>query len=124
MDRDQELALRKRIEEHVSLQAHHDVDSLYKFIDPDIRESRERDYDFEPARTISRIRELADLVQTAKVQNITIQAFTADGGPSRRNRPTAFVVVEVLYNGNERRRLRRTPWVLDHSQWYTRSLGR
>jgi hypothetical protein len=118
-----ETQLRQRIREQISCEDRGDVAALYEFIDPDIRASGEGDFPFQPERTLSQLRDFVNTVQHAEVECIEIEDFRTDGGEIRRNRPTAIVAVNVLYNGRTRSRFR-TPWVLDGGQWYSRSLGK
>jgi hypothetical protein len=118
-----ETQLRQRIKEQIACEVTGNVAALYESIDPDIRASREGKFPFEPECTISQLHDFIKTVQRAEVESIEIEGFRNDGGEIRQNRPTAFVAVNVLYNGRTRSRFR-TPWVLDGGQWYSRSLGK
>ena len=119
-----ESALRDRVAEHILRESQGDVDALYEFIDPDIRESRAAKYDFEPAHTITQIREYTSRIQSAELVKFSISGYTDNGGDDRGNAPTAIVLVSVCYNNRETLSDFRTPWVLRSGLWFTRATGK
>ncbi len=96
---------------------------LYEFFDPNIRQKRASECNFESDRTISQFGEFVGHVQSAELESIEIADYTNDGGAVRDHRPTALAVISVLYNGNRRNRFR-TPWVLHNNEWYTLAIGK
>jgi hypothetical protein len=116
--------LRQRVEHQITLEMLKDVDALYRMIDPAIRRERAQEYDVEPELTISEIRAFVNQVQSAHVAGVDIDSFTPDGGAVREHRPTAIVTTKVVYNDRPAATVFRTPWVLDHDEWYTRALGK
>ena len=123
LDSELETQLRQRIQEQISCENNGDAGALYEFIDPDIRASGEDTFPFEKEQTISHFRAFLSVIQSAKCEGITIGSFSNDGGETRKHRPTAIVIVDVLYNEHSRSRFR-TPWVLHNGQWYTRALSK
>ena len=125
MDISPELAqtLETRFTHFVYAENSGDVEALYSFIDPQLREKREREHEFEPEHTIAGIQEHVVRVQSATIDSFSIEKFTTDGGRTRNHRPTAIVISRVIYNGTQPSNFR-TPWVLDGDIWYTRALGR
>ena len=119
-----ESALRDRVAEHILRESQGDVDALYEFIDPDIRESRAAKYDFEPEHTITQIREYTSRIQSAELVKFSISGYTDNGGDDRGNAPTAIVLVSVCYNNRETLSDFRTPWVLRSGLWFTRATGK
>jgi hypothetical protein len=119
-----ETALHDRVAEQIRLEVERDVDALYQFIDPAIRESRAVKYDFEPEHTISKIREFVLRIETASIVSFEIESYTDDGGVDRGNVPAAIVLLTVCYNNRETQNDFRTPWVLRSNQWYSRATGK
>ena len=119
-----ESAFRDRVAEHVLREAERDIDALYQFIDPAVRESRAAKYDFEPEHTVSQIREYTAHIDSAALVSFTIDGYTDDGGDVRGNVPTAIVLLTVCYNNRETPNDFRTPWVLRSGQWYTLATGK
>ena len=119
-----ESALRDRVAEHILRETERDVDALYAFIAPDIRESRAIKYDFEPEHTISQIREYTSRIQSAELVSFAIDGYTDDGGDDRGNAPTAIALLTVCYNNRDTPNDFRTPWVLRSGQWFTRATGK
>jgi hypothetical protein len=123
LDTELETQLRQRIQEQISCEDRGDVAALFGFIDPEIRARRSDEYAIEPEHTFSQLRAFVSKVKSANCEAIEIRSFAIDGGETRNHRPTAFVVVDVLYNGTVRSRFR-TPWVLHDGRWYTTALGK
>ena len=121
---DSEVALRDRVAEHIQREVERDVDALFQFIDPAIRESRANRFAFEPARTISEIREYTSRIESAELLSFAIGGYTEDGGVARGNVPTAIVLSTVCYNNRETKNEYRTPWVLRDGRWYTCAVGK
>jgi len=109
---------------HASLEAQRDVPVLYEFINPEIRQSRDERIEFGPELTISTFRDYVQHIESAKVQNISVDAFTEDGGPLRRHRRTACLCSAMDCNGGESVKEYCTPWVLESGRWYTRAVGK
>jgi hypothetical protein len=123
LDTELETQLRQRIKEQISCEDRGDVAGLFEFIDPEIRACRSDEYAIEPEHTLSQLRAFLSTLKSANCEAIEISAFAIDGGETRNHRPTAIVVVDVLYNGTVRSRFR-TPWVLHKGRWYTRALAK
>src|SRR3954471_21901480 len=93
-----EAALFARIREQLSLQVAGDIDQLYAFTLPEIREKRIAEYSFEPAYSLSEIAKYVKQVETAELLSVTVDAYTTTG---RYKRPCARVISTVRYNGND-----------------------
>lgn len=119
-----ESALRSRVAEQIRRESERDVDALYRFIDPAVRESRNAEYDFEPEHTYDQIREFVSEVESAEIFKFAIDGYADNGGDDRGSVPTAIVRLTVRYNNRESLNNFRTPWVLRDGQWYTRSTGK
>lgn len=123
LDTELETQLRQRIQEQISCEHRGDATALFGFIDPELRARPSHDYAGDPELTLSQLRSFVSKVRSANCEAIEIASFAIDGGEPRNHRPTAIVVVDVLYNGTVHSRFR-TPWVLQEGQWYTRALGK
>lgn len=114
-----------RVHEQASLEARHDVEGLYRLIDPAIRARREAEREDEPGVTISHLRKLVEPVETAEVEEVEIlEAHKVSG--RHGGRPAALVRSVVRYNRNassrESRTESRTVWVRDGGVWYCTAL--
>jgi hypothetical protein len=116
--------LRHRAEHQIALETLGDVSALYEMVDPNIRRQRAKRFDFEPEHTISQIRQFVEDVHSARITDLEITAFAADGGAEREHRPTAIVTIKVIYNDRQAPSFFRTPWVLDNDEWYTTAIGK
>ena len=119
-----ESDLRGRVAEHILREAERNIDALYEFIDPEIRDSRVNRFDFEPEHTINQIREYTSQIESAELVTFAIDGYTDDGGVDRGNAPTAIVLLTVRYNNRETTKDFRTPWVRRSGKWYTRATGK
>ena len=115
--------LEARFSLYVGAEDSGDIVALYGFIDPQIRERREREYEIEPEHTLATIQKFVAQIQSAAVDSFEIEKYTSDGGASRNHRPTALVKSCVIYNDSLASNFR-TPWVLDGETWCTRSVGK
>lgn len=116
-----------RIHEQASLEERHDVEGLYRLIDPAIRARREAERDDEPGLTISHLRNLVEPVETAEVEEVEVLEARK---VSRRHggRPAALVRSVVRYtrqaSSGRSRTESRTLWVRDRGVWYSTALPR
>ena len=112
-----------RIYEQARLEARHDVEALYEFIDPVMRARREQQRGDEPELTLSDIRTFVAVVRTAEVVEIEIlearKVSKRHGG-----RPAALVRSIVRYNDEPTTNESRTIWVRDHGVWYSTALNK
>jgi hypothetical protein len=112
-----------RIHEQARLEAQHDVEALYEFIDPVIRARREQQRDDEPELTLSDIRAFVKAVRTAEVEEVEI--LEARKVSKRHSaRPAALVRSIVRYNDKLTANESRTIWVRDHGVWYSTALNK
>ena len=116
-----EAELRKRIHEHVACELKGDVEAVYNFTLPSIREKRIAEYDFEPEYSLGKIRKYLNLIKSAAVDSIEIE-FYSPFIPRHSNNPGAVVKSKVIYNNISY--TNRTIWILFNDTWYTTALYR
>ena len=112
-----------RVHEQARLEAQHDVEALYEFVDPVIRACREKQRDDEPELMLSDIRTFVKAVRSAEVEEVEIlearKVSERHGG-----RPAALVRSIVRYNDKPAANESRTIWVRDHGVWYSAAVNK
>ena len=107
-----------RVHQHASLEQSHDVEALYRFIDPALRARRERERVGEPDLTLANLRKFVSTVESAQVEEVEIleahKACARHGG-----RPAALVRSVVRYNHEPDPQTFRTVWVKEGDTWYS-----
>jgi hypothetical protein len=111
-----------RVHEQASLEERHDVEGLYRLIDPMARLRLEREPGDEPERIRSALREVVRSVGTVRVEEVEIVDATRTSA-RHGGRPAAVVRSIVRYDRDPEPRQRRATWVRDEGVWYTTEIA-
>jgi len=100
-----------------------DIDKLYEFTLPEIRNKRISNRDDEPELTKNDIRDFVKNVHSGIVVKIDVEQYH-EQSEIYLNCPAAVVVVYVKYNESEKTNKFKTIWVLENATWYSTSLNK
>ena len=120
---DKNSDLIKRVNAQIDFEVTGDVEVLYHYILPSIREDREQKRNDEPALTLSAIDDFVSKVKSSKCESVEINKFYPNAELYDGN-PAAEVILKVSYNDDVKPKIFRTVWVLDKGIWYSTALNK
>lgn len=115
--------LENRIRTQIQLEVDGDIDKIYEYTLPTIREERIAERNDEPQLSKNSIAEFVKYVESASVENIEIAEFHAHSEIYLDN-PAAVVITTIRYNSEENVNRFKTIWVLYNGLWYSTALGK
>jgi hypothetical protein len=115
--------LEDRVRTQIQLEIDGDIDKIYEFTLPTIREKRLSERNDEPQLSKSSIAEFVKNIKSASVESIEIAGYHTWSEIYLDN-PAAVVVTTVRYNSDVNLNRFRTIWVLYNGLWYSTALGK
>jgi len=115
-------SIERRLHEQASAEQKGDIEKLYNFTLPSIRDKRIIERNDEPELSMQSLEEFVKNINTAEVKETTIEKYHPTS-EIYGVLPSAVVKSSTLYNNNKLSNFR-TIWVLYNEVWYTTSLGK
>jgi hypothetical protein len=115
--------LENRIRTQIQLEVDGDIEKIYEYTLPTIREKRIAERNDEPQLSKNSIAEFVKNVKSANIENIEIAEFHTHSEMYLDN-PAAVVVITVRYNAEVNVNRFKTIWVLYDGLWYSTALGK
>jgi len=115
-------AIEQRLHEQAEAEQSGNVQKLYEFTLPSIREKRINERNDEPELSINSLKIFVKSINTAKVKKVNIEKYHSTS-EIYGELPSAVVNNSTLYN-NSKVSSFRAIWVLYNKNWYTTAVGK